>query len=62
MGKVHVWAEGIRLVKGAGPLLFTEVFGIGCLIFSYFPGTAVTPSDPPAGSESRKRQKVELGR
>ena len=33
VGKVHVWAEGIRLVKGAGPLLFTEVFGLGCLIF-----------------------------
>ena len=29
---------------------------------SYFPGMAVTPSDPPAGSESRKRQKVDLGR
>lgn len=33
VGKVHMWAEGIRLGKGAGPLFFTEVFGIGCLIF-----------------------------
>ena len=29
---------------------------------SYFPGMAVTPSDSPAGSESRKRQKIDLGR
>lgn len=33
-----MWAEGIRLGKGAGALFFTEVLGIGCLILDRFEG------------------------